>query len=108
MGYSQIPLALRLVEVDCTVGVRAPIRPDIDPVLGSFLEVEEHAASEDAEKRWTAEGEDYIRYHRIVDIQSVPYDSEYYDEDNSEGDMDISMREICKVWEETHSIKYIA
>ena len=56
MKNSQDFPTLRLVKLYRAVGVRAPVCPNIDPMLGSLLEVEEHPASEDAEKRWTAEG----------------------------------------------------
>ena len=75
---------LRLIKVYRSVGVRAPVRPNVDPMLGSLLEVEEHPASEDAEKCRTAEGEDYIRYHRVADLKSVPYDGENRNKDDTE------------------------
>ena len=106
MGYSQISLALRLVEVYRTVRVRAPVRPNIDTVLCGLLEVEEHAAPEDAEKCNTAERGDESLYRRIVGKRLVSYDGEYCDEDGSERE---SACERCGTWKEAqHSMKYIA
>ena len=49
--------ALRLVKADCAVSIRRPVRPSVDSVLSSFLEIEENAAPEDAEESRIAEGE---------------------------------------------------
>ena len=84
MKNSHILHTLRLIKVDGTVGVRAPVRPNVDPMLGSLLEVEEHPASDHAEIRWTAEGADNSFYRRIVERQHVSYDGENRDRDGSE------------------------
>ena len=84
MSDSQLLPTLRLVKPYRTVRVRAPVRPNIDTVLGGLLEVKEHPASEHAEIRWTAERGDTSFYGRIVEKQHVSYDGENRDEDDSE------------------------
>ena len=104
MENSHILPAPRLVKIYCTLGVRAPVRPNIDPMLGSLLEVEEHPAAEDAEKRRIAERGDNSFYRRILENQRVSYDGENRDRDGSERE---SARRRCGIWMETHSMKYI-
>ena len=63
---SQILSGLRLIKVDGAVRVRGPICPGIDTVLVGFLQVEEHAASEDAEKCRITEGVEDAIYDRAI------------------------------------------
>ena len=44
---SQAFRALQLIKSNGTVGVRIPVRPSIDSMLGRFLKVEEYATSKD-------------------------------------------------------------
>ena len=74
---------MRLIEGYGAVRVRGPVRPHIDPMLSSLFEVEEHPASEDAEKYRVAECDDGVLYHGNVDKEAVPYNGEYRDEDSS-------------------------
>ena len=79
----------RFVEAHGTVCVRRPVRPDVDPVLSSFLKIEEHMASEDAEERWAPEGKKYGLYRHVIDCNLVTQDYEHSDTDRSE-EMDLS------------------
>ena len=38
------------------MGVRRPVRADVDSMLRSLFQIEEHPASKDAEKGWTSKG----------------------------------------------------
>ena len=49
---SQAFRALQLIKSDGTVGVRIPVRPSIDSMLGRFLKVEEYATSKDTHESW--------------------------------------------------------
>ena len=76
-------------------------------MLCGLLEVEEHAAPEHAETRWTTESGDNVLYRRITSIELVSYNGENGDKDGSERE---SAWERCRIWKETetHSTKYIA
>ena len=40
--------------------MRCPVGPDVDPVLGCFIEVEEYSITENAKQLRAAEGEDDV------------------------------------------------
>ena len=74
--------ARRLVKAYGAVSIRGPVCSDIDPMLRSFLEVEEHVATEDAEEGRASKSHkndafDERRSERVV------YNGEYRDHDSA-------------------------
>ena len=46
--------------------VRGPVRPDVDPMLGRLLEIEEQAIAEYAKERRTANGDEDLGGDRAL------------------------------------------